>query len=162
MLYQHLPEVNSYLIFGVEHKLVQNIEKWLGYPQFKHHAGALISNQSQYYVEPPLHSMFIDFNNQSFTQSVFNGKQLLHCNTFGFKNNDDIIYYSYYPLEQLGLMPNDIEVNLSGKIPNFDELVNIYQKYSQRVYELLPREVKNIGTTELRSLFRVILNIQCG
>jgi hypothetical protein len=160
--YQHISALDSYVLYAVHKPLMNRLEKWLGHFEVQHHISALLTSQTQYYLSPNVYNVFLDFNNTSFTQTVFDGKKLLHINTFAFKNRDDIMYYAYYSLEQLGLMPNDVELNLSGVIPDFETLIVTFQKYSQRVFELTPKQVKNIGARESRSLLRLILNMQCG
>ena len=76
---------------------------------------------------------FLNLRDGQFDVLVFDGRQLIYCNTFHFMTPEDIAYYMIFVFEQLGLNPEDVGLALLGNV----------DRYSP-VYDLLFRYIRNI------------------
>jgi hypothetical protein len=77
--------------------------------------------------------VFLNLRDGQFDVLVFDGRQLIYCNTFHYMTPEDIAYYLIFVFEQLNLNPEEVGLALLGSV----------DRYSP-VYDLLFRYIRNI------------------
>jgi hypothetical protein len=77
--------------------------------------------------------VFLNMRDSQFDVLVFDGRQLIYCNSFHFMTPEDIAYYLIFVFEQLNLNPEETGLTLLGSV----------ERYSP-VYDLLFRYIRNM------------------
>jgi len=128
---KHFQAVN---VFAVPERVEQILIKNLAVDQIHHLTSALIE------------SLYCDFRNQLSRPKVFlhirdpwfdllimDQAKLHFVNMFEFHHPEDLVYYTLFVLEQVGLNPEQAEVVLLGKINKNMPCYNLLFKYIRRI-----------------------------
>lgn len=102
--------------------------------------------------------VFIHFDSNYFSLVVLNGTKLIFNNTFEYFNENDVLYYILFTAEQLGLDPDQFELNVLG-LMNKDHY--IFEKMYEfiRNVKILPSELLNqkFGRTSEENIENFVL-----
>ncbi|MDT0558884.1 DUF3822 family protein [Ichthyenterobacterium sp. W332] len=99
---------------------------------YKHASTALVNSILQSSIDTdPL--VFLNVNRTTFDFVAISKKELLLYNSFEFYTPQDFIYFVLFTMEQLGLDPNEVNINLSGQINMHDDLYEILYTYVRHI-----------------------------
>ena len=133
--YNELKSIDAYNLFVIPSELSNIVHKSFRNVKFFHQVTPLIENglinhgrrSSEKVVITNLYGNFIDI-------LVVRRDNLLLCNTFPWKNENDLVYFILYVYEQLKLKGEESPLFISGEM-----------KKNSSTNELLKSYIKNIG-----------------
>lgn len=160
--YTWIPEIDHYLVFPFDHDALTAYQGHFGPLTIRHHFASLISNYSLYYAREEQDQVFVHFHDKVFTVCVFQGKTMKHFNCFDWMSYEDVVYYTYYTMNQLELDVANTPIHLGGYFPSVQETITALQRYSAHVFEIQPREEDSFSTEQSTKLLATIFDIQCG
>ena len=90
--------------------------------------------------------VYINFNLNSFSLTIFENKELKLQNSFNYKSAEDVLYYVLFCMEQLNLSTIKTPVVLFGNID-----------YNDKIYELMFNYIKDISFGDIDKNIRLNL-----
>lgn len=73
--------------------------------------------------------IFLNLYNSFFEIVVIQGSRLLYLNTFRFTAPSDVLYYVIFVLEQLGFVPSEENVTITGNISGNETIFTLLKMY---------------------------------
>ncbi len=73
--------------------------------------------------------ILFSINNETLIIFAINNAQLVLCNTYQAKTNDDVFYFVMLIFEQLHFLPGETELVILGEPPNRTELFDLFKNY---------------------------------
>jgi len=159
---QFIPEIDSYLVFGISKNIQSSLIEKIGHIDFSHHFSSLISTYSLFYTKEGIHSAFIQYHQNKFTLSLFNGKNMIHFNSFEYNSPEDVLYYTYYTMDQFNFSASETAIHVGGAAKESELILNQLQKYSKNIYQLKPKCCPDLATDKSNALLNTIFDVQCG
>ncbi|AWI27323.1 DUF3822 domain-containing protein [Flavobacterium pallidum] len=98
--------------------------------------------------------VFVHFDEKCFEIVVVQNRKLLLFNSFEYQNAADFIYYLLFTCEQLNLNPENLKLQLLGKITEESELFRMAYKYVRNV------SLADVSTLQRRNDFSISQNLQ--
>lgn len=159
---QFIPEIDSYILFPIPSLLKIELKSKIGHTEFSHHFASLISIYHLYYLEGNEPQVFIQFHSQQFSLALFDKKKMLLFNVYDIRSWEDIIYYTYYTLEQFGFSPAETRINLGGYSESISEVTTAFQKYSNHIFHLKAKGIEPLNSSMEDKIINTIFDLQCG
>lgn len=136
-----LKTAGAWNVYYLSNPLVHKIKEIWANARVVHMASALIesllvSNRNQS-SEP---AAFVNLRSNCFDLVVLAGDKLLFYNNFKARNPEDFLYFTLYSLDQQGLNPETIALNLSGNISIDHPIYEALWKYVRNVRFIPPNE----------------------
>lgn len=123
---------NVKFCYVFEQELIQALEKVFSNAIIKH-AGA-ISNELFFGNHSLLNTnLFLTINDGFIEIAAKEKNDLLFYNVFNYENNEDVLYYLLFMMEQFNLNPLHIKLAISGQIITDDSLILSIKKYIKQV-----------------------------
>jgi len=140
LIVQGLPALGAQLVFekpiGLDALLKECLPQGV---QLVHTLGARLNSTVLNLVENII-SLHIHFSNRHFEMLLFQGKNLLVANCYGYAAAEDAVYYALNVLQSLDLTTDECTVYLSGQVLPGAMLHTFFQKYFVRVQFANPFE----------------------
>lgn len=157
-----IPEIDSYIAFTVPKSVRDLIKSKIGHTEFCHHFASLITTYRLYYTQENVCSVFIQYHQNKFSLGLFDGHQMVHFNAFDFKTFEDIIYYTYYTMEQFEFSPTDAVIHVGGSYTQSAAVLTTLQRYTKNIYHLQPNGCPNLDPNKSDAIINTIFDLQCG
>jgi hypothetical protein len=162
LISQFIAEIDAHIVFPISSKFKNSLKSEIGHTEFLHHFASLISAYHLYYLNTTDDMAFIQFQDKSFTLCLFSKQKLVLFNTFEINGFEDVVYYTYYAIEQYGFTPSNTSIHLGGFSEHTNEITTAFQKYSSSIYHLSPKNIENIKPQDAHKLLSTIFDLQCG
>ena len=121
-------------LFKIENGIKELMEKQFQDPRFIHpHSPIIESNLSTNLTDGDNKLLFLNIESNYVDILVFGNNNLQLCNTFSIKSSNDFIYFTLFVFEQMKLSTSNVSVIVSGRHPNFEEMLNHLRKYIKNV-----------------------------
>jgi hypothetical protein len=123
---------NVKFCYVFEQELIQYVERTFTQAIIKH-AGAI--NTDLFFSNHSLMNcnLFLAINDGLIEITAKEKNDLLFYNVFNYENNEDILYYLLFMMEQFNLNPLQIKLVISGQVQTNDALVLSIKKYIKQV-----------------------------
>ncbi len=123
---------NVKFCYVFEQELSQALERLYSHAIIKH-AGAI--NNELFFSNHSLvnANLFLTINDGFIELAAKQKSDLLFYNVFNYENNEDILYYLLFMMEQFNLNPLQIKLFISGQLPTDDSLILSIKKYIKQV-----------------------------
>lgn len=123
---------NVKFCYVFEQELIQYIERTFTQAIIKH-AGAI--NTDLFFSNHSLMNcnLFLTINDGLIEIAAKEKNDLLFYNVFNYENNEDILYYLLFMMEQFNLNPLQIKLVISGQVQTTDPLILSIKKYIKQV-----------------------------
>jgi len=123
---------NVKFCYTYEQELVQALEKAFPGAIIKH-AGAI--NNELFFSNHSLSNanLFLTINDGLIEIAAKEKNDLLFYNVFNYENNEDVLYYLLFMMEQFNLNPLQIKLVISGQVQTTDPLILSIKKYIKQV-----------------------------
>jgi len=157
-----IPEIDGYIAFAQKKEITNLLKSNIGHVHIRHHFGSLISTYHLYYAKESVLMAFIQYHNKTFTLCLMNGKKMVSFNVFNLNSFEDVVYYTYYSMEQFNFSPADTEIHIGGDYSNNQEVLTTLQRYTSRLFHLKPLCCKDLEPNKADALINTIFDIQCG
>ncbi len=130
LYFNYLPCIDAYNIFSMPSNVTTFMINKFDDVKFYHHSTPFILSAFEYKAKnkanlPVIH---INVNDTFFDILVIVENKLQLYNTFPFKENTDIMYYTANVLKQLELKPQKVSLYISGKLINKQSNLTAYMK----------------------------------
>lgn len=159
---QFIPEIDSHIVFGITKDLYASLISEIGHVEISHHFAVLISTYKLFYAKEKTSSAFIQYHQSKFTLGLFEGNRLVHFNVFDFKSPEDILYYTYYTMEQFDFSASETIIHIGGTTLESSNILTQLQKYTKNIYLLKPNCCPNLEQEKSNALINTIFDVQCG
>lgn len=159
---QYNPEIDSFLVFGIRKSLITALIREIGHVEISHHFSSLISTYQLFYTKEKTSSAFIQYHQNKFTLGLYSGKKLVNFNVFDFKTPEDILYYTYYTMEQFNFSIADTVLHIGGATSGSEAILTQLQRYTKSIYHLKPNCCPDMKIEKSNALINTIFDIQCG
>lgn len=100
---------------------------------YKHSSSILVSKILDLSKNNDTKKMFVHIESAHFEIVVVKNQKLLLYNSYDYKTPEDLIYYILFTAEQLDMNPENLILEMIGKITDNDELFKICFKYIRNV-----------------------------
>lgn len=126
----HLKNLN--FCFTLEQEISAFFEKTFPNASIRH-AGAI--NITMLFGQHSLlgSNLFLNIGDGCIELAAKENNDLLFYNVFNFSNNEDILYYLLFAMEQFQLDPLQVKLAIAGERSSSDELIKSIQKYIKQV-----------------------------
>ncbi|MBA3680698.1 MAG: DUF3822 family protein [Bacteroidetes bacterium] len=123
---------NVKFCYVFDNELVQALERVFSHAIIKH-AGAI--NNELFFNNHSLinDNLFLTINDDLIEIAAKEKNDLLFYNVFNYENNEDILYYLLFMMEQFNLNPLQIKLVISGQVQTDDSLILSIKKYIKQV-----------------------------
>jgi hypothetical protein len=124
---------NVKFCYSIEQSLFQYLEKTFNKANIRH-SGAI--NSDLFFSSHSLlkNNLFLNINDGVIELVAKENNELLFYNVFNFENNEDILYYLLFMMEQFKLNPLHTKLAIAGQIETNDALILSIKKYIKQVY----------------------------
>lgn len=157
-----IPEIEGYIAFSQDKEVTDFLKSKIGHIQIRHHFASLISTYHLYYAKEGIKSAFIQYQNKEFTLCLMDGKKMISFNAFTINSFEDVVYYTYYSMEQFGFSPADTEIHIGGDYEQHPEVLTAFQRYTATIFHLKPSCCMELENSKANALINTIFDIQCG
>lgn len=129
ILLESSTKTNASFLFGGSQLLVQKlIELYKNVEIF--HSGSIFVNSVSESNSSVVHLNLVHHNLEIL---VMNGKQIAYYNLFETQTGEDILFYSLFAMEQIGLDTNKVELKTYGQLLANTKVFQIFKKYVRHV-----------------------------
>lgn len=123
------PVYGSHFVFGISGPLKEKLENL--FPNlFICHSGKVFLENLNPEGEKKIHLNLIE---HSLEIAVTEENQLMFYNLFETKTGEDILFYTLFAVEQLGLDPNKIDMRTYGELLPITKVYQILRKYIRNI-----------------------------
>lgn len=128
-----LPVLDTKLVYGVD----QSLLKWIhtSYPSalIYHSFAPFLLGCHHIMNLQKGHQVFLNVKDRLLQIALFDGQQLIFCNTFPFQTSKDFIYHVMLIYDQFGLKPETNPVVLMGMIEKESEIYQNLYRYIRHI-----------------------------
>lgn len=117
---------------SIGHELISYLEKTFANASIRHAGavslGLLFSQHSLADCQ-----VFLNVGDSAIELCIKDSQSVLLYNVFPYENNEDILYYVLFALEQFNLDPQQVKTGVAAQRPLQDELVEALKKYIRHI-----------------------------
>lgn len=150
VLVGHVPKFGMYCLYGVNAGLADHVRSAFPDCRITHFSEVLLNNR--FLSSGAAASAMIQLNvrDQVLDILVTEGKRLLLMNTFAWHTIEDVLYYTLFTAEQLGLNPGQNKLVLSGAVEKASALYKLLDTYFSSIsFDELPGLKPGYGMEEI-------------
>lgn len=138
VLQNKLADPDAFLLFSVQEKIHDALTGYFPSAAIYSHVYVLLEHISRARKSVTGNYVHVHVESEYFNLVIFNGDQLIFCNSFRYHNVPDIMYYILNVFSQTGIKQEEI-IHLSGIKRKNDELTANLRDYAQDVRFSVPR-----------------------
>tara|TARA_R110002050_G_scaffold200591_1_gene335500 strand:+ start:46905 stop:47687 length:783 start_codon:yes stop_codon:yes gene_type:complete len=162
LLSKFIPEIDGHIVYSISEEEISILKSNVNHLDFSHHFASLISMYCLYYAKEQVKTVFIQYHHKKFTLALFDGKQLMQFNVFDIRSFEDIIYYTYYTMEQFEFSPQDSVIHVGGKYKKSAAVLTILQRYTNSIFHLKPTCCSNLPEKQMDAIINTTFDLKCG
>ncbi len=162
LLKTFIPEIDSFLAFTMNLELINSLKSTFGHIFFRHHFASLISAYHLFYAKEGHYYAFIQYHNKQFTLCLMHGKKMVSFNVFEVRSYEDVIYYTYFSMEQFEFPTSETHIHIGGNYAYSKEVLTAFQRYSPHIFHLKPSCCSELEKETANALINTIFDVQCG
>ena len=132
----HRSHVNAYdlfTIYSIENELQKELTHLFQDPKFIHHSDVLLNSVNRLSRNNSNKQVFINVRQDEMDIIVTEGKKLILMNTFTRNSNEDVLYYTLFVCEQLGIDPERTPFTLLGEVEKESALFKLLYNYVRKI-----------------------------
>ncbi|MBP8960442.1 MAG: DUF3822 family protein [Bacteroidales bacterium] len=137
ILSNKIPEIDSFLLFGVSTPLFDTIRNFFPSPPPFHHMKPLFTCMTHAMKSHKGNYIHLHVENDFFNLTVFNGFSFSYLNAFAYRNVSDIVYFTLNVFKNLG-MGNEETIFISGLSEKYDNLTSTLSLYVRNIVFAIP------------------------
>lgn len=124
------------IFYGTSRKLIEKLKELYSSVIFCH-SGQIFLDSLQTEKDEKLH---LNLNHHNLEIAVTNSDKLIFYNLFDTPTGEDILFYTLFAMEQLGLDSNKIEIKTYGELLANTKVYQLLKKYVRHVNQALKDE----------------------
>jgi hypothetical protein len=121
-------------IFALPTSLKDTITQIMPSVKIKHASSALVDGLILKYKKIEGEHIVIHVQYSHFEMGMFNDGALQYFNSFNYTTAEDFIYYTLFVIEQLGLNPERVQIEVIGEVDSSSNVYNLLYKYVRNVH----------------------------
>lgn len=129
----HINVYDLFSIYSIENELQKELSHLFQDPKFIHHSEVLLNSVSRLSRNNSNKQLFLNVRQNEIDILVTEGKKLLLMNTFSKSSNEDVLYYTLFVCEQLGIDPERTPFTLLGEIEKESALFKMLFTYIRKI-----------------------------
>jgi len=129
---RHVPSHNLYTVFSIDSEIHKDLNHYFQDPKILHHSQALLAGTTLRKSEPGK-ALLLHVQPRMVDLLVTENKGLVLLNSFSWQAKEDVLYYTLYICEQLGLDPDKVSVTTSGEASPDSELFKLLRNYIRNI-----------------------------
>jgi hypothetical protein len=130
---QHVPSFHLYTIFSIDVELEKELNHLFQDPQLLHYSHALLSGISMQTNAGKGKQLWLNVRNDVADIVVFEERDLLLMNSYAWQKNEDILYYTLFVCEQMGMNPEKFILTATGDIDEGSALFRLLGNYIRTI-----------------------------
>lgn len=129
-----LPELNAVAVFPIQKDLLQVITEHFGKVTVMPVAATVWRHAHQKSFTGPRAKLYAYFHDRRMEVFCFTQNRFKFTNSFAVNNPNDAVYYILSVWKQLGMVPEEDELHLTGTLPDKEALTELVRQFIRRVY----------------------------
>jgi hypothetical protein len=126
--------IDTFNVYEADSTIEEIIRKYAAESLIVHRSTGLLRSVEQIYSQPPGHEcIFLNIRENHIDLVFFREKRLVFYNSFLYSSKEDILYFTLYTCEQLGLRPENLGIIVSGLLEMDSETGKMLGQYIQAV-----------------------------
>ncbi|REJ84049.1 MAG: DUF3822 family protein [Bacteroidetes bacterium] len=125
----NLSSQQAHILYGIEPQTIQTLEHLFEEPEIHHPLCCMTEALSMLPRSKKEKEISLHFRKKHLDVFVFEGRNLLMCNSYECKTAEDFLYYSLFIFDQLELDPSSTSTLLLGEIESESALYKILANY---------------------------------
>lgn len=134
VLFDRIADLGAVTVYSIPGKIREVIRRTFGVEHLPHLISVLIKSVYQgYRAELQRPRVFLHVRDDRFDLLVMDHLKLYFANTFEYQRDEDLVYFTLFALQQLGMNQDQAEIVLMGRIARNTPLFNLVFKYLRRI-----------------------------
>jgi Protein of unknown function (DUF3822) len=129
----HISTYDLFSVYSIENELQKELTHLFQDPKFIHHSEVLLNSVSRLSRNNSGKQLFLNVRQNEIDILVTEGKKLILMNTFSKSSNEDVLYYTLFVCEQLGIDPERTPFTLLGEIEKESALYKLLYTYIRKI-----------------------------
>ncbi len=129
----HISIYDLFTIYSIENELQKELSHLFQDPKFVHHSEVLLNSVSRLSRNNSGKQLFLNIRQNEIDVIVTEGKKLILMNSFNRNSNEDVLYYTLFVCEQLGIDPERTPFTLLGEIEKESALYKLLYNYIRKI-----------------------------
>lgn len=131
---EKIEEIDARNIYAFHPLLGEAVRKHFGEVTMVHRSTPLMKAVYRHYqAGRESNPVFLHFRDRYFDLVYFRENRLAFYNSFPHKTKEDVLYFTLFTLEQLGLRPDSMHLVISGQADTDDETCSLLKQYIHSV-----------------------------
>jgi hypothetical protein len=131
--FQYIPSFHLYTVFTIDKILEAELNHLFQDPQLYHYSQALLSSLSVQKNFGSGKQMWLNIRKDKIDIVVSENRKLHLLNSYSWKKNEDILYYTLFVSEQLEMNPERYSLSVTGEIETDSSLYKLLENYIQNI-----------------------------
>lgn len=128
ILANKIPDIEAYTVFEISKPVYDIITNRYRNINLVHHLKPLLNYVYRIGNESKDDYIHLHIEKDFFNLIILNSNNLKFCNSFNYKNENDILYYAMNVLKSFEIN-REVSINLSGLVEKSDDLTSIFSEY---------------------------------
>lgn len=126
---QHVSTLDLHVIFGIDNDLEKEINHLFQDAQIFHHSQAILSDLGMHGIKENGKQIKVNIQSDMIDILVSENKKIILLNSFNWKTQEDILYYTLFVCEQLEINPAHLNLVVTGDIQPDSALMSLLKSY---------------------------------
>ncbi len=129
----HIDGYDLFTIYGIENDLVKELQRLFQDPKIIHHSEVLLNSTYRLSRNKNDMQLFLNVRQNAIDIVVTEGKKLILLNSFEKNTNEDVLYYTLFVCEQLGIDLEKTTLTILGEIELESALYKLLYTYIRKI-----------------------------
>lgn len=129
----HIDIYDLFSIYGIENQLSKELSHLFQDPKIIHHSEVLLNSANRISRNKNVNQLFLNVRQNEIDIVATEGKNLLLLNSFEKNTNEDVLYYTLFVCEQLGIDLDKTQLTLLGEIERESALYKMLYNYIRKI-----------------------------
>lgn len=129
----HVSVYDLFVVYGIENDLNKELLHLFQDPKIVHHSEVLLNSVNRLSRNNAGRQLYLNVRQNEIDIVVTEGKQLILLNSFNRNSNEDVLYYTLFVCEQLGIDPEKTPLVLMGEIEKESALFKLLYTYIRKI-----------------------------
>jgi len=129
----HINVYDLFVVYSIENELNKELFHLFQDPKIVHHSEVLLNSVNRMSRNNSNRQLFLNVRQTEIDIIVTEGKKLILLNSFSRNSNEDVLYYTLFVCEQLGIDIEQIQLSLLGEIEKESALFKLLYTYIRKI-----------------------------
>ncbi len=129
----HISVYDLFAVFSIENELNKELQHLFQDPKIIHHSEVILNSVNRMSRNNSNRQLFLNVRQNEIDIVVTEGKKLILLNSFDRNSNEDVLYYSLFVCEQIGIDLEQTQLSLMGEIEKESALFKLLYTYIRKI-----------------------------